>query len=287
MTRKKEKKENPSNKALLEDEAEVDIDDSIESTSKEQDDLQAKIEVQDIKLLEGEEQKVLEYYSKDNLIEEIKTLEESNKKKDEQLLKYQTERDDWKNKYTRLQAEFENAQKRWNRNRQNLRIEYTASALKTFLPLYDSFKKALENSDENQVILKGFFDQFINILKYHKAIPIDVKTNDTFDYNYHEALSSIERDDLPNNTIINIIQDGWKLDKEVIRYAKVIVSRVPPPPEPEPEPEPELEAKADLEEEITQENKESEAISNENEKEKQQETEKADKETVEPEEKNQ
>ncbi len=237
MTRKKEKKENPSNEALLEDEAEVVIDDSKEGTSKEQDDLQAKIEVQDIKLIEGKEQKVLEYYSKDNLIEKINVLEEDNKKKDEQLLKYQTESDDWKNKYMRLQAEFENAQKRWNKNRQNLRIEYTASALKTFLPLYDSFKKALENSNENQVILKGFFDQFIYILKYHKALPIDVKVNDTFDYNYHEALSSIERDDLPNNTIINIIQDGWKLDKEVIRYAKVIVSRVPPPPEPEPEPE--------------------------------------------------
>lgn len=280
MTRKKDKKENPSNEALLEDEAEVLIDDSKEDISKGQDDLQAKIDVQDIKLIEGKEQKVLEYYSKDNLIEQIKTLEEGNKKKDEQLLKYQTESDDWKNKYMRLQAEFENAQKRWNKNRQNLRIEYTASALKTFLPLYDSFKKALENSDENQVILKGFFDQFINILKYHKAIPIDVKVNDIFDYNYHEALSSIERDDLPNNTIINVIQDGWKLDKEVIRYTKVIVSRVPPPPEPEPEPE----VKTELEEEITQENKESEAISNKNEKEKQQETEKVDKEVVEPEE---
>ena len=282
MTRKKDKKENPSNEALLDDEAEVLTDDSKEDISKGQDDLQAKIDVQDIKLIEGKEQKVLEYYSKDNLIEQIKTLEEGNKKKDEQLLKYQTESDDWKNKYMRLQAEFENAQKRWNKNRQNLRIEYTASALKTFLPLYDSFKKALENSDENQVILKGFFDQFINILKYHKAIPIDVKVNDIFDYNYHEALSSIERDDLPNNTIINVIQDGWKLDKEVIRYTKVIVSRVPPPPEPEPEPEPEV--KTELEEEITQENKESEAISNKNEKEKQQETEKVDKEVVEPEE---
>ncbi len=258
MTRKKEKKENPSNKALLEDEAEILINDSKESTRKEQDDLQAKIEVQDIKLIEGEEQKVLEYYSKDNLIEEIKSLKESNKKKDEQLLKYQTESDDWKNKYMRLQAEFENAQKRWNRNRQNLRIEYTASALKTFLPLYDSFKKALENSDENQVILKGFFDQFINILKYHKALPIDVKINDAFDYDYHEALSSIEKDDLPNNTIINIIQDGWKLDKEVIRYAKVIVSRVPPPPEPEPEPE---------KVKITEENGENEENNNENVKE--------------------
>jgi len=286
MTRKKEKKENPSNDALLEDEAEILINDSKEGTSKEQDDLQSKIEVQDIKLIEGKEQKVLEYFSKDNLIDEIKSLKDTNKKKDEQLLKYQTESDDWKNKYMRLQAEFENAQKRWNKNRQNLRIEYTASALKTFLPLYDSFKKALENSDENQVILKGFFDQFINILKFHKAVPIDVKVNDIFDYNYHEALSSIERDDLPNNTIINIIQDGWKLDKEVIRYAKVIVSRVPPPPEPEPEPITEAEVEAELEEEITQENKESEAISNENEKEKQQETEKVDKETVEPEEKN-
>jgi len=286
MTRKKEKKENPSNDALLEDEAEILINDSKEGTSKEQDDLQSKIEVQDIKLIEGKEQKVLEYFSKDNLIDEIKSLKDTNKKKDEQLLKYQTESDDWKNKYMRLQAEFENAQKRWNKNRQNLRIEYTASALKTFLPLYDSFKKALENSDENQVILKGFFDQFINILKFHKAVPIDVKVNDIFDYNYHEALSSIERDDLPNNTIINIIQDGWKLDKEVIRYAKVIVSRVPPPPEPEPEPVTEAEVEAELEEEITQENKESEAISNENEKEKQQETEKVDKETVEPEEKN-
>jgi len=265
MTRKKEKKENPSNKALLEDEVEVVIDDSKEGTSKERDDIQAKIEVQDIKRIEGKEQKVLEYYSKDNLIEEIKSLKESNKKKDEQILKYQTESDDWKNKYMRLQAEFENAQKRWNKNRQNLRIEYTASALKTFLPLYDSFKKALENSDENQIILKGFFDQFINILKYHKATPIDVKISDTFDYNHHEALSSIERDDLPNNTIINIIQDGWKLDKEVIRYAKVIVSRVPPPPEPEPEPEKEkiIEVNGENEEsnnEDVKETKESEEI---------------------------
>ena len=114
MTRKKEKKANPSNEALLEDEAEVVTDASKEGISKEQDDLQAKMEVQDIKLIEGEEQKVLEYYSKDNLIEQIKKFEEGNIKKDEQLLKYQTESDDWKNKYMRLQAEFENAQKRWN-----------------------------------------------------------------------------------------------------------------------------------------------------------------------------
>jgi len=220
-------------------------------------------EKQEIKLLEGEEQKILEYHDLNDLIAKYNKLKESSKKDKEALIKHQKESDSWKNKHMRLQAEFENAQKRWNKNRQNLRIEYTGRTLKTFLPLYDSFKKALDGDDENKAILKQFFDQFISILKFHKAEPINVKINDLFDYSYHEALSSIEKDDLPNNSIIEIIQDGWKLDKDVIRYSKVIISREPTPPEPEPEPEPE----ADPEEKITQEAKENEDVSNENDEE--------------------
>jgi len=238
-------------------------------------------EVQEIKLLEGEEQKILEYHDLDDLIAKYNKLKESSKKDKEALIKHQKESDSWKNKYMRLQAEFENAQKRWNKNRQNLRIEYTGRTLKTFLPLYDSFKKALDGDDENKVILKQFYDQFISILKFYKAEPIEVKINDLFDYTYHEALSSIEKDDLPNNSIIEIIQDGWKLDKDVIRYSKVIISREPTPPEPEPEPEPE----ADSEEKITQEAKESEDVNSEIEEGPLNETEEADRKITETEEK--
>jgi len=220
---------------------------------------------QEIKLLEGEEQKVLEYHDLNDLIAKYNKLKESNKKDKDTLVKYKKESESWKSKHMRLQAEFENAQKRWNKNRQNLRTEYTGRTLKSFLPLYDSFKKALDGDDENKAILKQFYDQFISILKFHKAEPIKVEVNDLFDYSYHEALSSIEKDDLPNNSIIEIIQDGWKLDKDVIRYSKVIVSREPKPPEPEPEPE--LESEAHSEEKNTHENKESEDESNENEEE--------------------
>ena len=223
----------------------------------------AEEEAQEIKLLEGEEQKVLEYHDLADLIAKYNKLKESNKKDKETLLNYRKESESWKNKHMRLQAEFENAQKRWNKNRQSLRTEYTGRTLKTFLPLYDSFKKALDGDDENKAILEQFYDQFISILKFHRAEPIDVKINDPFDYLYHEALSSIEKDDLPNNSIIEIIQDGWKLDKDVIRYSKVIISREPTPPEPEPESEPEPEA--DQEEIITKETKESEDANNQNE----------------------
>ncbi len=210
----------------------------------------------EVKLLEGEEQKVLEYLDLDDLISKYNDLKESSDKDKELLAKHQKESESWKNKHMRLQAEFENAQKRWNKNRQNLRKEYIGYTLKSFLPLYDSFKKALDGDDENQAILKQFYDQFLGILKFHKAEPIEVKINDPFDYTYHEALSSLERDDLPNNSIIEIIQDGWKIDKDVLRFAKVIISREPAPPEPEPEPKPEPEIKEETEEEITQESKE-------------------------------
>jgi len=204
--------------------------DPVEENSQEPADSEPQ---EEIKLIEGKEPFKLEFFSKDDLLAKVASLETQV----EVLKKTNEENSNWKTKYTRLQAEFENAEKRWSKNRQNLRIEYTASAIKSFLPLFDSFKKALENSDKNHDIIKGFYDQFMNVLKSHKAVPMDVKINDVFNYDYHEALSSIERDDVPNNTIIEVIQDGWRLDKNVIRYAKVIVSREPKPPEPEKEEE--------------------------------------------------
>ncbi|MBA7601756.1 Protein GrpE [subsurface metagenome] len=154
-----------------------------------------------------------------------------------------------------LQAEFENAQKRWNKNRQNLRIEYTASVLKNFLPLYDSFKKAIDSANETEKnVLNNFYTQFMNVYKSYGAEPILVKINDSFDYSIHEALSSIENRDVPENRILEIIQDGFKYGKVVIRYAsKVIISKKPKPPEPEPEPEEKKVEKEAYEEQVKEE----------------------------------
>ena len=238
MTRKNKEKEEKEKESQKKNE--IKSDDSQSSADKVED---GSIEEgqTEIKQIEGEEPQKLEYFSKDELLGKIQDLEKNLNKAEEKLSQFQNQANDWKNKFMRLQAEFENAQKRWDKNRQNLSIQYTASTLKNFLPLYDSFKKALENENPQNDILKGFYDQFMNILKSYKAEPTKVNINDVFDYNYHEALSSIERDDVPNNTIIDIIQDGWKLDKEVIRYAKVIISRKPKPPEPESEEEGEVE----------------------------------------------
>jgi molecular chaperone GrpE len=253
MTRKKKEKEDLSDNFTTEDKTELPKEGNIDSKEAELSETKVEKEEQNIKLLEGKEQKVLEYHNLDDLISKYNNLKENNKKDKELLIKHQKESESWKNKHMRLQAEFENAQKRWNKNQQNLRKEYIGYTLKSFLPLYDSFKKALEGNDENKAILKQFYEQFVGILKFHKAEPIVVKINDLFDYSNHEALSSVEKEHLPNNSIIEIIQDGWKMDKDVLRFAKVIISREPAPPklETEPEPEPEPKPEPEVEEEIS------------------------------------
>jgi len=204
--------------------------------TEEQESTETKTMPQEIKKLEEKEHLELDYFSKEDLIKEKEALEKKLANLKENVDKLQKEKDESKKKFMHLQAEFENAQKRWDKNRQNLRIEYTASILKSFLPLYDSFKKAIETANEaEKKLLNGFYNQFMSILKSYGAEPIQVEVKDKFDYNVHEALTSVEKEDVPENQILEIIQDGFKYGKDVIRYTKVIISRKPKPPELEPE----------------------------------------------------
>jgi len=239
-----------------------------EGTSKETTEDQpideSEVKVEEIKQLEEKEHHVLEYFNKEECLENIKSLEVELTEVKEKAQKLQKENDDSKNKYMHLQAEFENAQKRWNKTQQDLRTRYTASVLKNYLPLYDSFKKALDSADESEKqIINGFYTQFMNIFKSYGAEPIKVEINDPFNYSIHEALTSIEKEDIPENSILEIVQEGWKYGKEVIRYTKVIISRKPKPPEPEPQPE---ETKEETGEEIKKEEETPEEVDDEEQK---------------------
>jgi molecular chaperone GrpE len=224
-----------NNELKEESKPEVSVDTETFPT-EDQENSETKTESQEIKKLEEKEHYELDYFSKEDLVKEKENLEKELAKLKENIEKIQRENEDSKSKYMHLQAEFENAQKRWNKSRQNLRLEYTASVLRSFLPLYDSFKKALESENETEKkVLDNFYNQFMNIYKSYGVEPIQVKINNPFDYTIHEALSSIENNEMPENSILEIIQDGFKYGKEVIRYAKVIISKKPKPPEPEPE----------------------------------------------------
>ncbi|OLS13164.1 MAG: GrpE protein HSP-70 cofactor [Promethearchaeota archaeon CR_4] len=139
---------------------------------------------------------------------------------------------EWKDKHIYLQAEFDNAEKRRAKVWEGQRKRMQADVVFAFLPLVDSFipavKKANEGAykDVKQLAegLKTLKQQLDSILKGLNVIPIDI-VNVPFDYNLHEVLQSQVRDDVPDETVLEVVQVGWKLGTDVIRPAKVVVSK--------------------------------------------------------------
>ncbi len=230
---KSKKDDSPVEKVLKDMNTSHEIEDKTEEVKKIEHNSEVLIELDDeTPCLQ------LEYFSKEDLCEKIDQLDKALAEREKSLKTIQDEKEKLKSKIMHLQAEFENAQKRWDKSRQELRIQNIASVLKNFLPLYDSFKKAISSKTEVNKkeieVLTQFFNQFLNIYKSYQAEHIEVKKGDIFDYAIHEALTSIEKEDVPENSILDIIQEGWKLGKEVLRYTKVVIAKKPKPPEPEP-----------------------------------------------------
>lgn len=239
MSEEKKEKENESVEQVKEE-----LEEEEEGKEKEPEKTEEEIEREELGKLE-----------KSDLIDKLMEKDTLLKEKEEELKKQK----DWKNKFMHLQADFENAQKRWDRSRGDLRKQAQANVLKDFLPLYDSFTKALESDGES--ILKQFYNQYLNLCKSYKAEPMEIQKGDKFNYDFQEAITTLENENLPENSIIDVVQNGWKIDKDVLRYAKVVISKKPKPPEPEPEPKSEDEkAEESAEESDTDASKDQEEI---------------------------
>jgi molecular chaperone GrpE len=167
-----------------------------------------------------------------------------------QLKKITDEMNEWKDKHLYLQAEFDNAEKRRIRALDGQRKRMQADLIFSFLPLVDSFIPAVKKADEGAYKdvkqlgegLKSLKQQLDSILKGLNVIPID-QVNVPFDYNLHEVNLTQERPDVADDTVLSIIQVGWKLGQDVIRPAKVVVSKKPAPPAPPAKPAAPVETK--------------------------------------------
>ncbi len=153
---------------------------------------------------------------------------------EDNLKKATQEIENWKEKYAYLQAEFDNTEKRRARSNEGQRKRIQADTILTFLPLVDSLLPAVKKVEEGAYKdvkqlgegFKSIKQQLDSILKGLNAVPID-QTYVPLDTNLHEVTLSQEAPDLPEDTVISIVQVGWKLGSDVIRPAKVIVSKKP------------------------------------------------------------
>ena len=144
--------------------------------------------------------------------------------------KYEAEIMEWKDKYLRLSAEFDNYRKRTLKEKMELTRYANEEVLKKLLPVVDDFElgiKNLETANDLQAVKDGIFliyNKFKDFLSQNGIKEIAIQDDKEFNTDYHEAITKIPVDDQSlSGKIVDVVQKGYLLNDKVIRYAKVVV----------------------------------------------------------------
>ena len=129
-------------------------------------------------------------------------------------------------KYLRLCAEYDNYRKRSQKEKDALYGEVKASALKSFLPVYDNLVRALNQSTEDEAYKKGvemIMAEFKKTMEKLGVTEMDC-LGKTFDPAFHNAVMHVEDETKGENEIVEVFQQGFMLGDKVIRFAMVKVA---------------------------------------------------------------
>lgn len=131
--------------------------------------------------------------------------------------------------YVRLAADFDNYRKRQAQERENLLKYGSENALKKMIEVLDNFErgqKALEKVEDCQTVKDSFnlvHKQVLETLEKLGLETIDTEGKE-FDPNFHDAVMQTPNNDVPEHTILNELQKGYKLGDKVLRPALVNVA---------------------------------------------------------------
>ena len=145
------------------------------------------------------------------------------------LVAAQNEAEQWKDKYIRLVAEFENYKKRTLKEKSELILNGSEKTVAAILPILDDFERATADKTEDpQAIKEGYeliYKKFLKALETLGVHKIETDNAD-FDVDYHEAIAMVPgMGDDKKGKVIDCVQTGYTLNDKVIRHAKVAVGQ--------------------------------------------------------------
>jgi molecular chaperone GrpE len=139
------------------------------------------------------------------------------------------ERDQLLDRMARMQAEFDNARKRAERERVEYRDYAAGAVVEQFLPVLDNFALALASDGSAEQLRSGvglIVKQMEDVLRQMQVVAVPA-VGEPFDPRVHEALGTVEREDVPDQHVAEEIRRGYKLREKLLRPALVRVAHNP------------------------------------------------------------
>jgi molecular chaperone GrpE len=150
----------------------------------------------------------------------------------DELQSLKREFDELTDRDLRLQAEFENFRRRSLKERQEAHNFGHQNIVKDLLPGVDNLERALSHTEDSEgADLAGLLQgielvrrELLGVLGKHGVEKIEA-AGVAFDPVVHEAMAQIENDEVEPNTVVQVLEEGYKLRDRMLRPARVLVSK--------------------------------------------------------------
>src|SRR3984885_15273397 len=146
-----------------------------------------------------------------------------------ELQRLKAERDSLLDRLARAQAEFDNARKRAAKEQQDFRDFATVDAIKSLLPVIDSFERALQAKSDPADFRSGV--ELINKQLQDVLSKLGVKAiaskGEQFEPHVHEAVEMVETPEAADHEVLEEWQRGYKFKDRLVRPAMVKVAKNP------------------------------------------------------------
>lgn len=135
---------------------------------------------------------------------------------------------EWKDKYLRLSAEFDNYRKRTLREKIDLIALGGEEVITALLPVLDDIDRALAAMKETEDIaslrtgIELISDKLRGALGAKGLCEIEAIGN-VLDTDFHDAVAKIAADKKQKGTVVDVVQKGYKLKDKVVRHAKCVI----------------------------------------------------------------
>lgn len=157
--------------------------------------------------------------------------EESNESKESSEEKSLEEKfEELQSKYLLLYSDFDNFRKRSIKEKADIIGSASGEVIKDLLGVLDDFERAIDNNekvDDTEALREGFkliHNKLLNSLKAKGLEAMDAK-GEVFDADKHEAITQIPAEGDQKGKVVDVIERGYNLKGQVLRYAKVVVGQ--------------------------------------------------------------
>ena len=138
---------------------------------------------------------------------------------------------DWKDKFLRAHADFENSKRRLEKDKMNAVAYANESFAKDILAVMDSFDNALNsiegaNEENSSEVLENMkegvnltFEQLKKVLEKNSIKEIDCEGE--FNPEVHQAIMQVESENHKSGDVVQVMQKGYTIKDRVLRPAMV------------------------------------------------------------------